>query len=825
MADKVVIVEIQYDTDIAIKNVNNLTAAIEGEKVMQAKLKSELEEGTISQNDYSKAVEESKNTQSKANTERKNTIQLLSSEKGSVNELKANIKTLTAERDKLNLSTKEGQDKAKLYNAQIKDMQAALKGAGEETKKTGGAFATLKNDLGSIQGAAGGVIGGIQGIIKASLAFIATPIGAFITLLVGAFMLLKKAFMGTEENQNKLNKVTNMLSGAFNALLAVVRPVAEFIFDKAVKAFEFLGQAAEKAMGLVSKGLKLLGFKEAAAAVENFTTKIKDNVKASTELADAEAKLKEQQRLAQKVQLDYQKQAEKLRQLRDDEANSISDRMKSNEKLGKLLKEQSSAELAIAYEALKVADLKIKTEGKSTENLDRRAEALTTISDIQERISGQESEQLSNLNALRKEQQAAEKTRLDTIKANADKEIETNKKVAEEKKKLSEEEDKRRGDAIIKLAEVKFQELELETKSAKDKADLQKKQADEELARSLENTALLHEEVDLLNEEHKLKLAEIDAAYQEQVKAQHQKELDDAFDGMQQIIAATQGMGDARVTILSDTVSKIATINFAELKSSKDTMVAIGQAATGLTSLMTSGHEEELASFENAKAEEFATFKADSEARLLAAGDDADKKALIEAELKKEEEALNKKYSEKEDAIKEKQFKDDKAKAVIDATIATILAVTKSLPSIPLSITVGALGAANIFAIAAKQYTPTKKYAKGGIIGGNSHANGGTNFFGSDGSRFEAEAGEALFVMKKDATAEIAALSAINESFGGRSWTSKPSSHLADGGEASGINLDKSINEAISRTPIYVRVADIETGMTDVKNVKSAGVI
>jgi hypothetical protein len=145
------------------------------------------------------------------------------------------------------------------------------------------------------------------------------------------------------------------------------------------------------------------------------------------------------------------------------------------------------------------------------------------------------------------------------------------------------------------------------------------------------------------------------------------------------------------------------------------------------------------------------------------------------------------------------------------------------LPNIVLSALSAVLGGVQIAAIAAKQYTP-ETYAKGGIIGGKSHAQGGTQFIGSDGSRFEAEYGEVMFVLNKDATAEIAALSMINENHGGRSFGVK-SSHLQEGGEVDAKSIERTVDEAMQRTPIVVRVGDIETGLTEMQNVKSAGVI
>jgi len=62
-------------------------------------------------------------------------------------------------------------------------------------------------------------------------------------------------------------------------------------------------------------------------------------------------------------------------------------------------------------------------------------------------------------------------------------------------------------------------------------------------------------------------------------------------------------------------------------------------------------------------------------------------------------------------AAKEKQWKADKAFAVTKSIIDTISAVTEALPNVPLSVVIGALGAANTAAIAAQ---PMPAFATGG---------------------------------------------------------------------------------------------------------------
>lgn len=76
------------------------------------------------------------------------------------------------------------------------------------------------------------------------------------------------------------------------------------------------------------------------------------------------------------------------------------------------------------------------------------------------------------------------------------------------------------------------------------------------------------------------------------------------------------------------------------------------------------------------------------------------------------------------------------------------------------------------------------KFEKGGMInvGGNSHAQGGTKFVGSDGSAFEAERDEVLAIVNKHDSKTLKSLSDINSRHG-RSFYGQPSwNYFASGG-------------------------------------------
>lgn len=278
-----------------------------------------------------------------------------------------------------------------------------LGGFVEQSNKAGGAGALLTNAFTAIRV-------GILGALKAGLAFIATPIGLVIAALavavgavVGAFKLAVASLQSTEKGTQKLAIITGAITGIFRGLFNVLKPLGLFFANVFIKQLELLGKVAEATLNGIANILEFVGAESAAKGVRNFTKEVKTASVAAANLAKAEGELAVQQRQARKVQLDYQKEAEKLRQQRDDETKSISERIKINNQLGAVLQKQSQSELSIANKQLQVANLRIKAEGQTTEALNARAEAETNISDIQERITGQQSEQLANLNSLRKE--------------------------------------------------------------------------------------------------------------------------------------------------------------------------------------------------------------------------------------------------------------------------------------------------------------------------------------------------------------------------------------------------------------------------------------
>lgn len=325
------------------------------------------------------------------------------------------------EKLKMNVGNyKEGMSEAL---AEINPFNGGLSGFISRASEAGGAGALLKNSL-------KGMATGLAGVTKASLAFLATPIGAVIGVLAGAFLLVKNAMNRSEEATNKIKRAFSAFTGILSTVLKGLEPVGEFIIDVLVESMEMAEVALYKAMDGLARGLELLGFKDTANDLRSFNKEVQEGAANAKELSDAEAQLTVQQRKARLIILDYQKDAEKLRQIRDDDRLTMAERHKANEDLGKLLELQLAEEMRIAQAALVVANLRIKMDGEQADALDQQAEALTEIADIQERIAGQESEQLTNRNALYRES-------ADLAKQAADKATEiANKAISEQKAQL-----------------------------------------------------------------------------------------------------------------------------------------------------------------------------------------------------------------------------------------------------------------------------------------------------------------------------------------------------------------------------------------------------
>jgi hypothetical protein len=139
----------------------------------------------------------------------------------------------------------------------------------------------------------------------------------------------------------------------------------------------------------------------------NASKAFKEYAKSTIETATTMVELRKESELAAvKVQgliEDYDRQAEKLRQVRDDETKTFEERIAANEELGRVLKEQEEEMLKLIDIRIKEAELDV-AKNNSIENQVKLQEALNEKKAVEAQITGFQSEQLVNQVSLQKEQ-------------------------------------------------------------------------------------------------------------------------------------------------------------------------------------------------------------------------------------------------------------------------------------------------------------------------------------------------------------------------------------------------------------------------------------
>ena len=182
--------------------------------------------------------------------------------------------------------------------------------------------------------------------------------------------------------------VKKVFSGDFKGALEDVKSAGK----ESIDVLTGVNNTFDKATEVVSKVSK---------AVVDYTTNTFKSAKANVELAKAaELAAVRNQGLIEK----FDRQAEQLRQIRDDESKSIKERIKANEELGKVLDEQEKAMKENAAIAVAAAAAELSKNKENIELQKAYAEALNEQAAIEAQITGFRSEQQTNTNSLLREQ-------------------------------------------------------------------------------------------------------------------------------------------------------------------------------------------------------------------------------------------------------------------------------------------------------------------------------------------------------------------------------------------------------------------------------------
>ena len=329
----------------------------------------------------------------------------------------------------------------------LKGIQDLSQEVGDLNKEVAKGNKQTEEGLKGVESASKDTAKGVRGIGNALKA-------AGIGLAIAAFAKLKEIFEQNQVVADAFNTAFEFISIAFNDFAnfiinnaSVVTDFFKAIFEDPIGSLKTFGNLVKEniierfesfldTLGFIASAVKKVFAGDFAGALDDVKNAGKEYieiytgvegtfdkvangvtkaVKATTEYvketgkaAAANVELEKTARLAEAANQGliekYDRQAEQLRQTRDDESKSFEERIKANQELGKLLDEQEKAMMANANARVKQAEAEL---AKNKENIDLQIayqEALNEQAGIEAQITGFRSEQQTNTNSLLREQ-------------------------------------------------------------------------------------------------------------------------------------------------------------------------------------------------------------------------------------------------------------------------------------------------------------------------------------------------------------------------------------------------------------------------------------
>lgn len=829
MAEQVTLLDLSFDTSEALDGLDALIAKslelAETKKQLQSALKDEKKQldeagkafksGSLSQDEYKKVVSEATKAQveltkrltdtnksiSDNNSAIKVNTTLLKSQEDSVDALRAQLAKNTKELNAMSAATRNNTDEGKALVTETKEISDKLKemekAVGDNRRNVGNYAESIQEAMSSTQGLSGATAamatslsGGVNILKVFNATLKANPILAIVSVILVLISTVEKLMKRNSEMAANLKAAFAPFEVIFSRILDGITNMLSGV----AKAFEWV---SEKVVNLLSS----------IGLITEETTKAANAAKALSqqELAIYEAETKNLVTVsAMRRELEAQKT------LVGDQLKSMNERNAAAQRGIAILKQMEAAEVGVLKQ--KYEQIKAQNELGYTSKEDRRAEmqALADLQSKQAEYIAQRKELENQASGLVAQQNAMNAA---AFKANEEKKAAAAIKAAQDaekaKRELQEQTIKQFEEARTKL-ELSLQEREIGNDSIKLKLENEKAYVEESL--KLERYRLeqgLISQQEFANREQAFQLGVLQLEQQmreEQDRAEKErKALDEA------------NLRDLQMANITNEYE----LRQAALDAQYQQEIAAAEKIGADTALIQSKYE---------KAKEDNTRARVNAELTMTAGLAGQMSTLLG-----EESAIGKAFG------------------VVQATINTYIGATKALAQggilgIAQAAIVIAFGMKQVATIAkqkdpdTKINTSVKKYAKGGQIFGKSHAQGGVTFRGDNGQVFEAEGGENVYILKKTASAEINALSAVNEAHGGNSFGTSGLYKFADGGMAASISeanrmvrqsdnvrlSSESINQlagvvidaVMSMPNPVVSVQDINAGQNDVAVVK-----
>ena len=772
--EKVTLLDLSFDTSSALDGLDALIAKsvelADKKSQLMAALKDEKKQldeagklykaGTIGQDEYKKAVGDAAKAQidlkkqlldvnssiADNNREIKTNTTLLNSQEDSVDALRAQLAKNTKELNAMSAATRNNTDEGqklvtetKEISDRLKDMEKAV---GDNRRNVGNYAESIQEAMSSTQGLSGATAamatslsGGVNILKVFNATLKANPILAVVSVILVLISTVEKLMKRNSEMAANLKAAFAPFEVIFSRILDGVTE----LLGGVAKAFEWI---TEKVVNLLSS----------IGLITEETTKAANAAKALTkqELAIYEAETNNLVTLSA-----MRRELEAQRTIVGDQLKTAEERNAAAQKAIAISKQMEKAEIDVLQQ--KYNQIKAQNELGYTSKEDRRAE-MQALADLQARQAdyiGQRKELENQASGIVKAQIAANAAAYKAAEAaKAQAAIKAAQDAENQKRALQEATIKQMETALTAL-NLSMQAKELENDTIGMKLENEKAYVEESL--KLEKYRL--EQGLITQQEYANKEAEFNIGIR-QLEMQRQKEQDE-------LMKERQAM-DAK--------------NLMELK-----MAEVTNEYDRRQMQLDAQYEQEIAA-----AEKIGADTALIQARYEKAKEE-NTRARVNAEL-----TMTAGLAGQMSTLLGEQSAIGKAFGVVQATINTYLGATKALATGGIS---GIAKAAVVIAFGMKQVatiakqkdpdtkinTSVRKYAKGGMIYGRSHAQGGVTFRGDNGQVFEAEGGENVYIMKKTASAEINALSALNEAHGGNSFGTSGLYKFADGGMVSGL--------------------------------------
>lgn len=775
MAEQVTLLDLSFDTSEALDGLDALIAKslelAETKKQLQSALKDEKKQldeagkafksGSLSQDEYKKVVSEATKTQveltkqltdtnksiSDNNSAIKVNTTLLNSQEDSVDALRAQLAKNTKELNAMSAAARNNTDEGKALVTETKEISDKLKemekAVGDNRRNVGNYAESIQEAMSSTQGLSGATAamatslsGGVNILKVFNATLKANPILAVVSVILVLISTVEKLMKRNSEMVANLKAAFAPFEVIFSRILDGITNMLSGV----AKAFEWV---SEKVVNLLSS----------IGLITEETTKAANAAKALSkqELAIYEAETKNLVTVsAMRRELEAQKT------LVGDQLKSMNERNAAAQRGIAILKQMEAAEVGVLKQ--KYEQIKAQNELGYTSKEDRRAEmqALADLQSKQAEYIAQRKELENQASGLVAQQNAANAA---AFKASEEKKAAAAIKAAQDaekaKRELQEQTIRQFEEARTKL-ELSLQEKEITNNSISLKLENEKAYVEESL--KLERYRLeqgLISRQEFANREQALQLGVL------QLEQQMREEQDRAE-------KERKALDEANLRELQrSNITNEYELRQAELDAQYAQEIAAAEKIGADTALIQAKYE---------KAKEDNT------------------KARVNAEL-----TMTAGLAGQMSTLLGEESEIGKAFGVVQATINTYIGATKALAQggilgIAQAAIVIAFGMKQVAAIAkqkdpdTKVNTSVKKYAKGGQIFGKSHAQGGVTFRGDNGQVFEAEGGENVYILKKTASAEINALSAINEAHGGHSFGTSGLYKFADGGMAASIS-------------------------------------